>query len=260
MAKLDFAALQNKLSELQKKGNDAIFKPEEGDTIIRIVPLQGSPENPFQELYFHYGLAGKTYLSPRSYGEADPIADFSDALVGEGGLSKEEYKQAKKFSPQLRTYVPIVVRGKEKDGVKFWAFGKQIFEQLLKIMNPDDYGDITDIHEGYDLKITFTPQEKSDTSFAKTEILVRPKPCPLTSDKELLERLLSQQPVLMDCYKKHSYKELEEALQKFINPSTSTSSGPAPREKDEEDTVISRPTPTKISVDVEKEFDEIFSN
>ena len=35
----------------------------------------------------------------------------------------------------------MVVRGEEKQGVKFWGFGKTVYQELLSIMDPD-YGDI----------------------------------------------------------------------------------------------------------------------
>lgn len=257
---LDFNALKAQLASLQKKGPDAIWKPEEGDTTIRIVPLQGSPDNPFQQLFFHYGLGGKTYLSPRSFGETDPIADFSDALCAAGGMSKQEYKDAKKFSPQMRTYVPIVIRGKEAEGVKFWAFGKTIFEELLKVMTDEDYGDITDIKNGYDIKVTFTPQEKSSTDFAQTNILIKPKPVPLTTDAELRKKLLEQQPILMDCFKKWTSEELDEVFQKLMNPSSVPTSPKPTTEWAEEDTSTNVVTPTKLTADVEKEFEDIFNN
>lgn len=217
---MDLAKMREKLQNLSNKGtgHPALWKPPEGDTVIRLVPLAKNSDNPFQELHFHY-LGGKTYLSPISYGEADPIKEFSDSLIGEGGLSKEEFKQAKKFSPALRTYVPIVVRGKEDEGVKFWAFGKSIYEQILKIIADADYGDITDVKSGHDIKVTFVPQEKSTKTpkFAETTIMVKPKPTPLTDNAELLKKLLREQPSLDDVYPRHSYDDLKEALSKFLN-------------------------------------------
>jgi hypothetical protein len=257
---LDIQAMRNKLNQLQKKSSDTIFKPEEGDTMIRIVPLKNNPENPFIEVYFHYGLGGKTYLSPLSYKEHDPIAAFSDALVKEGGLSKEDYKAAKKFFPTLRTYVPIVVRGKESEGVKYWAFGKQIFEQLLKIMADEEYGDITDIMTGTDLKLTFTPQEKSDTNFAKTEIIPKRKPTPLATDEAVLDKLLNQQPDLLEGFKRWTAQELESVLEAYLNTSKEGDGEETVKEASEESVADVATAPTKVSEDVEQEFDAIFNS
>src|SRR5438309_1005430 len=127
---VDPKAVLAALAKLKTKGpvtNPALWQPsEEKEYIIRIVPLASDPNWPFQELLWHYSLGGKTYLSPRSYGGVDPVADFGDALIseGQGGLSKDEYKAIKKqYSPDKRTYVPVVVRGEEDKGVRFWGFG-----------------------------------------------------------------------------------------------------------------------------------------
>lgn len=251
---LDMNAALSKLRALQgKKGSDILFKPEEGETKVRIVPLKSNPSFPFIQLYFHYNLNGKTYLSPLSFGERDPLAEFSDELVSGGNLSKEDYKAAKQFYPTLRTYVPIVVRGKESEGIKYWAFGKQIYEQLLTIMTDEDYGDITDVKEGRDIKIKFTPQEKSDTSFAKTEIMVVPAQTPLSKDKAEVEKLLNEQPDLMETFTKVSYDDLANALSIKLEKTVGDS---APAKEVE----VSESKKTVVPADVAEEFDEIFNS
>lgn len=268
---MDIKAMREKLAQLNKKGgsgSEHLLKLEEGTTTLRIVPLKGA-DHPFQEMKFHYGLGGKTYLSPLSYGERDPIAEFSDALIAEGGLSKEEYKQAKKFSPQTRTYVPVIVRGKEAEGVKFWAFGATIYKKILGIIADEDYGDISDVVTGRDLKVKFTPQEKSSTDFAETDIQVRPTSTPLTEDEPLKKKLLNDQPVLVEQFTKHSYTDLELVLEKVVNPKAADgpkSGGPKASDDDWGDAPAAK-APAKASkpkaaVDpaTEKEFDDLFED
>jgi hypothetical protein len=270
---MDLKAMREKLQNLangNKGGNNVLFKPVEGENNIRVVPLKATPDNPFQELYWHY-LGGKSILSPRTYGEKDPIADFSDALVGEGGLSKDDYKAAKKFSPQLRTYLPVVVRGKENEGVKFWAFGKTTLERILNIIADEDYGDITDIKEGFDLKVMFTPQEKSDTGFAKTEVTPRRKSSPLSENPEVVNQLLNEQPNLVETFKKWTAPELQEFLEKYLNPPAAGSSGPAPTAAaapastegqwaSDSATPAQTTQPAKVTQDVEDDFNKIFNS
>jgi hypothetical protein len=276
---VDLAAIRAKLAKLSGKGNEGLFKPEEGDNIIRIVPLSATPENPFQEVYFHYGLGGKNYLSPLSYGDRDPIAEFSDALISTGPrLSKEEFKEAKKFYPQTRTYAAIVVRGKESEGIKFWSFGQGTLTKLLGIMADEDYGDITDIEKGFDLKVTYTPKEKSDTNFAKTEVVARRNPSPLTTDTELLGKLTSKQPNLLEVigYERKTFDELKNILERVLNPEApvSLSSGtvkggspaPAAAASAQDTSEWDAPAPKKeaekpaVSDDVSAQFDELFNS
>ncbi len=266
---LDLAALRAKLGEL--KGNTArtevLWKPKEGENRVRIVPLTTNPDNPFIELYFHY-LGNKTYLSPMSFGEADPIAEFADSLRAGGGLSKEDWKETKKFVPQRRTYVPIIDRNNPEQGVRFWAFGKTVYSDLLGVMADPDYGDITDPQTGRDIKVTFVPQEKSDTQFAKTAILISPKQSILTADSELLTKYLNEQPDLMALYPKMSYDDLKDVLERFVNDGASAA--PTARKvtnKSDEGWDAVSPsaekakTPArKSAASVEDEFDKAFSS
>jgi hypothetical protein len=265
MAKLNLDAMRQKLAELASKGNkgsENMVKLVEGPQTLRIVPLKDCPESPFQEFLFHY-LGNKTYLSPRSYGEVDPIADFSDTLVSAGGLSKDEYKAAKKFSPQLRTYVPVIVRGKENEGIKFWGFGKTTFETIVKIMLDEDYGDITDTEKGHDLKVTFTPAEKSDTKFAKTEITPRPKSSVLSDNPEQINEWLTNQPTLASLFTKHTAESLSEVLSKILNVQAPPAETPASAGVAKDEWAAETPTSVsavKISADIADEFAKQFDS
>ena len=79
---IDLEAIKRKLNQLQTTGNrqNNLWKPEPGKQTIRIVPYQFDKENPFQELYFRYDLGKKNYLSPITYGKADPVVEFSEKL------------------------------------------------------------------------------------------------------------------------------------------------------------------------------------
>ena len=265
---MDIKAMREKLNAMKKKGGpEHIWKPEEGETTIRIVPLKGNADNPFQVLYFHYNLGGKTYLSPMSYDERDPLAEFSDALIAEhtGRMAKEEFKTAKQFYPQARTYVPIIVRGSEKEGVKFWAFGKQTYEKLLAFIADDEYGDISDVSTGTDITVTFTPEKKSDTGFAKTDFVLKRKSSPLTTDKELLKTWLNDQPVLLDSFTKTTADELSKLLDKALSDPTDTAT-PTPvavSAKQNDADFLNTPSVTVATKDTSaaiKELEDIFAD
>ena len=269
---LDLSALRAKLNELKgaTSRNDILWKPAEGDNLVRIVPLKSDPTNPFIELYFHY-LGNKTYLSPISFGEPDPIAEFAEQLRAGGGLTKDEWRETKKFVPQRRTFVPVIDRQKPENGVRFWAFGKTVYEELLNLMADPETGDIIDPQIGRDIKVVFTPQEKSDTNFAKTAIRISLKQTPLTKDSTELQKFLNEQPDLMSLYKRMSYAELKSALDLYVNggstpaPSTRTvtnktdESWAEPQSSDSPSAAKARNSkPNKAAVDVEGEFDSLF--
>lgn len=267
---LNLSALRAKLNELKGVAakNDILWKPTEGDNLVRIVPLKDSPDNPFIELYFHY-LGNKTYLSPLSFGEPDPIAEFAETLRAGGGLTKEEWRETKKFVPQRRTFVPVIDRNKPQAGVKFWAFGKTVYGEILSVMADPEYGDITDPQTGRDIKVIFTPQEKSDTGFAKTSIRVSPKQTSLTNDKDELEKFLNEQPDLMSLYKKMSYDELKNVLNVLVGGASAAEPTRKVVNKSDDDWGDDTPSPSaaksreksrKTANDVEDEFASMFDN
>lgn len=259
---LDLNKIRARLNELNgnQKAKEDLWKPTEGKNRVRIVPLADSPDNPFIELYFHR-IMGKTYLSPRSYGERDPIAEFGESLRSEGDLSKEDWQKTKQFIPYRRVYVPVVDRKNPAAGVKLWAFGKTVHTELLTVMaDVEEYGDITDIKSGRDISVTFVPQEKSDTNFAKTTIQMAGSSSPLTDDAKLLKVWLTEQPNVNNIYQRSSFDELKAVLERFVDPSGPTK----PSSVEESEPEAPSPTVTrakkKTVEDVEDEFSSLFEN
>ena len=117
---IDLNAIRNRLNSLQTKvtKTDNLWKPQPGKQQVRILPYVHNPSNPFIELYFHFGFGGKNIISPSSFGEADPILEFAEKLKATG--DRNDYQLSRKLTPKMRTYVPILVRGEESEGVKFW--------------------------------------------------------------------------------------------------------------------------------------------
>lgn len=277
---LDFDSLRKKLSTLQGQNNrsTALWKPTEGKTIIRIVPWKERPDNPFIELYFHY-LGRKTQMSPLTNGNPDPIAEFADRLADTG--DKEDWQHSRQFRPKLRTFVPVIVRGEEDKGVRMWGFGKTVYEALLNVISDPDYGDITDVESGRDIGIEFTPQNKSDTNFAQTSILVKPKETALSDDAEVLEGWLTEQPDVTEIWDEPTYDDLKSFLDRFLNPeadvsTTATEKAPAKEAADPAEifdapadttetaevaeTVVEESTLESVdSEDVEGEFERLFA-
>ena len=64
---MDINALKKRLGQLQITNNRTsnLWKPSPGTTQVRIVPYKFNKDNPFIELFFHYDLGRKSYLSGR---------------------------------------------------------------------------------------------------------------------------------------------------------------------------------------------------
>ena len=258
---LNIAALKAKLNQFNCQGerSEALWKPTEGKTVVRIVPWKDNKENPFIELYFHY-LGNKTYLSPTSYGNRDPIMEFADELASGG--TKDDYAQARPFRAKLRTFVPVVVRGEEEKGVRFMSFGKTVYQELLSIIADPDYGDITDVKNGRDIVVEYIPQEKSDTNFAKTMVRPKPNQTPLHADADTVKRFMTEQPDIRSIFKEPTYEELKVALERYLDPSSPSVATPAPTKSEETTSVTATKSVEKKSTSVKDmidEFDEVFN-
>ena len=217
---MDLNAIKNRLNQLQTTNNRTsnLWKPQPGNQIVRIVPYKFNKDNPFIELYFHYDLGGKNYLSPMSFGRPDPIEEFAQKLKGTG--SKDDYRLGRKVEAKMRTYAPVIVRGEENQGVKFWGFGKTVYQELLSIIADPDYGDITDAVNGRDIAVQFKTAEETGKSFPSTSIRVKPNQTPITEDASLLESLTENQKNITEIYQEQSYEDLTQALNDYLNGSS----------------------------------------
>ena len=216
---IDLDAIRRKLGDLQSQTTRTshLWKPSPGKNQVRIVPYQHNKDNPFQELFFHYDLGKKNYLSPVTFGEPDPVVEFSEKLKSTG--NSDDWKLSKKLEPKLRTYVPVLVRGEEGEGVKLWGFGKQVYTELLGFITDPDYGDITDPGTGRDIVVDFTPSDGAG-AFPKTTIRVKPNQTAATTDKTTAEKIMTGQEDIFNIFKKVSYDDLKKALEEWLDPST----------------------------------------
>ena len=216
---MDINAVKKRLAQLQTSTTRStnLWKPQPGKTQIRIIPYKLNTDTPFIELFFHYDLGGKSFLSPTSFGRPDPIEEFADKLKQSG--NREDWRLGKKLESKLRTFTPVVVRGEESGGTKFWGFGKTVYQELLSIIAAPDYGDISDPVNGRDVVVEFKTAEETGASFPKTTIRVKPNQTPITEDKAVLTDLLDNQKDITEVYNELSYDELAEALGDWLNPS-----------------------------------------
>ena len=216
---MDLNAIRKRLGQLQTTNNrtSSLWKPQPGKTQIRIVPYEFNKDNPFIELFFHYNLNNRSYLSPISFGRPDPIEEFAQKLKGSG--NKEDYQLSKKLEAKMRTFAPVIVRGEESQGVKFWGFGKTVYQELLSIIADPDYGDITDPVNGRDVVVEFISAEESGASFHKTNIRVKPNQTPISDEPSVLEKVKTSQKDITEIYQEQSYEDLTNVLNEWLNPS-----------------------------------------
>jgi len=254
---LDLNAIKAKLNQLNKtdEKRNNLWKPEPGKQRVRIVPYVHRKENPFLEMYFHYDIAKRSMLSPITFGNADPVVEFAEKLKKTG--DKDEWLMGRKIEPKMRTYVPVIVRGKESEGPKFWGFGKTIYAELLSIISDPDYGDITDLMNGRDIDVEFTPAEGG--GYPKTSIRVKPNTSAATEDKDVAKKIMNQAKIT-DIFPEPTYEELETTLKEWMNPD-GADSDVTTTEKTATTTTDSKKEPvTEKKADVSAAFDDLFNS
>ena len=274
---IDLDKIKAKLTNLSQSNNRKNYqwKPQPGKQQVRIVPYMHQPDNPFIELFFHYSINNRTYLSPKSFGRPDPIVEFAEKLTRSG--DKDDYRMGRSLMPKMRTFVPVIVRGEEAEGVRFWGFGKEVYQELLGVIADPDYGDITDPTNGRDITIEFLSAEEAGRSFPKTNIRVKPNTSPVSDNKNIAEGVANNQAEITEIYQELSYDDLKEALEKWVSGESEEDVPPA--ESVSSDEVVVEQTQTEVkqpkvasatteqskpnatsTEDVEAAFEELFKS
>ena len=280
---MDLSVISSKLEQLttpkgggsgQKTDRSQFFwKAQLGKQQIRVVPSVLNKDNPFQEVYFHYGIGNRTMISPINFGEKDPIVEFAKELRKTS--EPENWRLAKKLEPKMRVFAPVIVRGEEEKGARYWEFGKQIYQELLSLANDEDIGDFTDTSNGFDM----TVEVVQGNPYPQTSVRVKPKQTPLSDDNNLVDTWTTEQPELFKYFKKYSYDEMKEALAGFLNPEESQESTPldtANSSNSSDDIRTGNPLPNNVETKVKgenfglnvkkketisaDEFDDLFDN
>ena len=207
--------MKEKLNALQNRGQGSknnFWRPQDGETTIRIVPTEDG--DPFKEFWFHYNLGNNPgFLSPkRNFGEDDPLDSFVRSLFNEG--SEDSVKMAKNLMARQRFFTPVVVRGEEDQGVRVWGFGKMAYQELLSLVLNPDYGDITDTEEGTDLVITYG--KPAGAQFPQTSITPRRRSSGLAKTKKETKELLDQVPDFVELFERKTPGQVQNMLDEFL--------------------------------------------
>jgi len=166
--------LKKKKAELKAKGNigDIVFLKDGDERRIRILNM--GKENEFIKEVNQFYLGGdiKGVISPQSFGEPCAINEAYEELKNSDEEDNREL--ANKFSPRVR-YLAYCVFYKDKAGKeldenlspKFVLLTSGMYQKIIEYyLDEDEWGDMTDPEEGYDLKLSRTGTGKTDTEYS----------------------------------------------------------------------------------------------
>ena len=215
---INMELMRRKLATLRGEnkgnGNSVFFRPDDGDTDIRIVPAPDG--DPLKEMFFHYNVGnhqGGIMCPKRNFGERCPICDFASSLWREAAENNddESKKLAKSLFVRTRYFSPVVVRGREEEGIKVYGYGKTAYELLLGYILDPEYGDVTDINEGTDITLTYTKPTKPG-AFPQTNLKMRRNTSPLVEDVDAISPLLDRMPDFDSLFERLTPEQIDAIL------------------------------------------------
>ena len=265
---IDFDAIRKKLGQIsgQNKKSAIMWRPEEGkDYNIRIIAFPNNNGQPFVDRYYYYGIGGEkagAILAPFQFSKKDPIQDLITKLREDGTDASRDL--CKKLYPKMRTYAAVVVRGEEDKGVRLWSFGKMIYQDLLKLILDEDYGDITDPEVGRDVKVSVTKQ--LGKQFADTKVTPRATQTPLSKDTAQAKQWMTTIPNIDEYEDLLSVEEIEKRVNDWLAGPSSDPMPPAKTRPESIDDDIAalrsgggggKPKPKKAFDDIEDAFADL---
>lgn len=224
---IDMELMRRKLATLRGNNPDqrtsVFFKPDDGDTDIRIVPTKDG--DPLKEINFHYNVGehkGGIMCPKRNFGEACPICEFASSLWKEGVATNDEEskKLAKSLFVRQRYFSPVVIRGREDEGIKMYGYGKKAYEILLGYILDPEYGDITDLEAGTDITLTYTKAAKPG-AYPQTNLKMRRNTSTLLPDTEAIPALLDRMPIVDTLFERLSSEQVDAILEAQLSGDTS---------------------------------------
>lgn len=208
---------RKKMLESKGKGGGLIF-PKEGTLRVRIKSPGEDAEIGIEVIQFYLGQDLGGVISPATFDEPCPFMEkYHELKESEDDDDKE---LAKKLVPRKRYVIGGIgykdEKGKEIDpdmvdrGI---LIPSSVYQDIIDLyLDEDEWGDMTDDSEGYDIKITRSGKGKNDTKYTVA-------PC----QKKPLDRkyrgTIDLEKIVRNCIP--SYDELEKRLKKFLNEGSS---------------------------------------
>lgn len=235
MQTLNIAELRAKLNELKggnvSKNYDFMKKfynpPDWNETLharstIRILPgamnAAGGNDIFFAETLLHR-INNKNYHCPKKIGQTCPICEYNRALWATD--NEENIKIARDLKAKKRFYMNVIAREREvqdeqtgktqivkNNGPLVYSCGVKVFEKILKFIVDEDYGDITNLMNGYDFQIR---KEKQGEWPNYDDSKARKDPSPAGTKEEILQWMDNLHD-LNTLIKYESYEDLKQQL------------------------------------------------
>lgn len=204
--------MMDRKKDLEKRGSGGFIFPKSGTTRIRIKSPGDDEELAIEVIQFYLGKELGGVISPETFGEPCPFMEKYEELKASDDDDDKEL--AKKLVPKRKYAIAGDVykdeKGKEVEHAdKAILIARGAYQDITELyLDEDEWGDMTDKREGYDIKILRTGTGQMDTSYSVSpcQKKVIPKE---RQHKVDLEKLVRSQI--------SSYEDLQKLLAKFLN-------------------------------------------
>lgn len=222
---LNLDKIRQKVAQLNGDRNSSDLTPSKllytlGEHRIRLILWPDLPEGEiFKERQVYFKIGKSWITSPKSFGDPDPIDEFSRTLWKSG--TPEDRALAKKLFPQHKFCALMVDRAAEELGPQLIIFDKKQAGDILGFILDPDYGDVFDPHAGFDIKIKVIEGAKifNGKKVKETTLTCAPKPSILTSDKDKLAKWMEDATKINvdEYYKRKTYGEIRTQFQDWLD-------------------------------------------
>ena len=201
--------------DLKKRGQGGGFNfIKEGTTRIRLKSPGDDKELGIEIIQFYLGKELGGIISPATFDEPCPFMERYKELKDSD--DEEDNELAKTIVPRRRFVIGGIgykdEKGKEIDPDRIdqgWLVTRGIYEDIIDLyLDEDEWGDMTDPIEGYDIKLSRTGSGMTDTTYSCSPCQKKPLAKEYRGEIDL-ETIVRNQI--------KSYDELEKILNKFLN-------------------------------------------
>lgn len=163
--------LQKKKQELKSKGNGGKFIFLKAGDVVRgrIIPSDGDKEFILEVEHFYLGSEIGGIISPHTFGL--PCAIYEKYQELKKSKDPDDKDLAAKITFRSKYAIPLLQATSQKGGdyetePKFLLTSSAIYSTIIDLyLDEDEWGDMTDYKEGYDLKFSREGSGKNDTTY-----------------------------------------------------------------------------------------------
>ena len=200
--------------DLAKRSGKGLIFPKTGILRVRVKNPGDDQEIGIEIIQFYLGQELGGVISPATFGESCPFMEKYEEL--KTSKSSSDKALAGKLVPKRKYVIGGDIykdeKGKELDPDKLnrgILIPRGVYQDLTDLyLDEDEWGDMTDPIEGYDIKINRQGSGMTDTSYSVTPCSKKPLPKERRGNIDLEEIVRKEI---------KSYEDLEELLEKFLD-------------------------------------------